>query len=226
MDRIEDYFYELKKCPLLRGIETDEMKDLFTFLGGYVREYSRGESLLHVGDLFSFTGIVLEGHIEGSFINENMDQVDINSFSPSDAFGMALNCQNELSVIELSAVKKSVVLHLDLRIIYSMQQPETPAQMKLLRNLLNSFSRQVVFLHRKVRVLSQKSIRDRIKVYFSEMPRKGSTVSPGMNKTSLARLLGVDRSALSRELSRMQDEGIIRVDKNTYEIIDEDFLYL
>ena len=55
--------------------QIDEMKDLFTFLGGYVRKYSRGESLLHVGALFSFTGIVLEGHIEGSLINENMDTI-------------------------------------------------------------------------------------------------------------------------------------------------------
>ena len=47
-----------------------------------------------------------------------------------------------------------------------------------------------------------------------------------LNQTQLARYLGVERSALSREMSHLRDEGIIDYDRKTVRVLDQDFLAL
>ena len=82
-----------------------------------------------------------------------------------------------------------------------------------------------MFLNRKVRILGQKKLRDKIKVYLRGLEKKeDGTMKVVFNKSALAEFLGVDRSALSRELKRMQDEEIIVVSKDHIQVLDPDFL--
>ena len=68
-------------------------------------------------------------------------------------------------------------------------------------------------LNQKVRILSQKSQRDRILIYLGTLPKdKNDFVKIPFTKTALAEYLGVNRSALSRELGRMQNEGLLVID--------------
>ena len=45
-----------------------------------------------------------------------------------------------------------------------------------------------------------------------------------MNRTELAACLNCDRSALSRELSRMQEEGLIELFRGSFKLPDPDQL--
>ena len=75
-------------------------------------------------------------------------------------------------------------------------------------------ARKNLILNQKVRILSQKSLRDRILIYLGTLPKdKNSFVKIPFTQTALAEYLGVNRSALSRELGRMQNEGLLIVDK-------------
>lgn len=80
---------------------------------------------------------------------------------------------------------------------------------------LKSLAKKNLILNQKVRILSQKGLRDRIIIYLSTLPkdREGVITIP-FTQTALAEHLGVNRSALSREFGRMQDEGILVIDKN------------
>ncbi len=85
-------------------------------------------------------------------------------------------------------------------------------ELLLTKNLLKILAGQNVFSNLKLRIANQKSLRDRILMYLhSLVPNtKGEVVVP-FTQTALAEFLGVNRSALSRELGRMQDEEIIVV---------------
>ena len=64
-----------------------------------------------------------------------------------------------------------------------------------------------------MRILSQKSLRDRVYIYLSSLPKdKNGYVKIPFTQTALAEYLGVNRSALSRELGRMQNEGLLVID--------------
>lgn len=70
-------------------------------------------------------------------------------------------------------------------------------------------------LSERIEVLSQRSIRDRLLSYFQLSSRRNGTVSFSMPFTGaeLADYLCVDRSAMLRELKKMREDGLVRVDK-------------
>lgn len=84
--------------------------------------------------------------------------------------------------------------------------------------------REIFFLNKKVEILAQKKIRDKIGIYFKMLQGNDSTINIPLNRQEMADFLGVDRSALSRELCTMRDEGIIEFNKNEFIILNSKWL--
>ena len=88
---------------------------------------------------------------------------------------------------------------------------------KLAQNLIRGLAAQNVYQNRKVRILSQKKLRDRIGIFLGEMLRQpDGAIRVELTTTAMAEFLGVNRSALSRELGAMQDEGLLRIEERRY----------
>ena len=88
----------------------------------------------------------------------------------------------------------------------------------------------LTLLHRKnvkqmhnMEMISNKYIPARILVWLSQqVQRRGSRkFTSSMGRLELADYLCVDRSALTRELGRMQEEGLVLVNKNEFELLME-----
>jgi CRP-like cAMP-binding protein len=74
---------------------------------------------------------------------------------------------------------------------------------------------------RKVEVVSKRSIREKVLSYLSLLAQNQESryVEVPMGRLELAEYLCVDRSALTRELAKMQEEGIIDYDKNIFRVL-------
>ena len=91
---------------------------------------------------------------------------------------------------------------------------------------MQEFARQVLAFNTKVRILGQKRLRDRLKIYLQTLtPNADGVYVLPYSRTSLADFLCVDRSALSRELCRMRDEGILSFSGSRIRILDSSFLH-
>lgn len=79
-------------------------------------------------------------------------------------------------------------------------------------------------MYHKLDIVSHKSLRDRILHYLSLQARKSNALAFDIpfSGSDLADYLNVDRSALSRELQRMAEDGLIRFTKNHFELLDTD----
>ncbi|MBR3971798.1 MAG: winged helix-turn-helix domain-containing protein, partial [Ruminococcus sp.] len=97
-----------------------------------------------------------------------------------------------------------------------------PLCRQVLKNILGGIAEKFWFLNRKIAYLSCKSLRSRIAMFLLDMQKKyGSfTFNLDYNREELSSLLGANRSALSRELSRMQSEKIISFYKSSFKIED------
>ena len=64
-------------------------------------------------------------------------------------------------------------------------------------------------------VLSQRTIREKLICYFMQLAAqaKASSFSLPFTIVDLADYLSIDRSAMTRELKRMKEEGLIEMDK-------------
>lgn len=79
--------------------------------------------------------------------------------------------------------------------------------------LIQILASQNVFSNLKLRIANQRVLRDRVLVYLHSLaPDANGFISVPFTRTALAGFLGVNRSALSRGLGRMQDDGLIAVD--------------
>jgi CRP-like cAMP-binding protein len=76
-------------------------------------------------------------------------------------------------------------------------------------------------LMRKVEVVSKRTIREKVLTYLSlqAQSQQSRYVELPLGRLELAEYLCVDRSALTRELAKMQEEGIIDFDKNIFRIL-------
>ena len=79
-------------------------------------------------------------------------------------------------------------------------------------------------LNEKAGYLSQRSTREKLLSYLSAQARRAGSASFRIpfDRQQLADFLSVNRSAMSAELSRMQGEGLLRVDRSAFTLLQKD----
>lgn len=217
----QDYIYSIRKCYLFDGIEDEQLIDAIKLLNGRIKKVAKDDYVVQLGGTMQYAGLLLKGKIESSFQNENFDQITMHTFTGGYLFGEGLVINHaKNSPVQVRAVEDSVVLFIDLEMIYAAAD-NSPIRNILAGNLIKSLAKKNLILNQKVRILSQKSLRDRIFIYLRTLPKdKDGYVKIPFTQTALAEYLGVNRSALSRELGRMQNEGLLVIDGKRIKIID------
>lgn len=219
----------LEENPIFTGLTADELERALELMRARRRVYERGELVQRLGEPFTHVGIVLEGAIEGSFDNERFDQVNMNRFGPGDSWGAAYACAGTAeSPIQLEALTLTQAVLLDVRPLMggtgtsATSSPDGAAlRAHLLRNMLALVSHQATFLARKVMILGQGTLRDRVVMFLRGLPADadGWRRLP-FTQTAMAQFIGANRSALSRELGRMADDGVIQLDGRRVRLLE------
>lgn len=213
----------LAASPLFQGLSSDELVAALKLLNARCHTFERGELVQRLGEPFDHVGILMSGEIEGSFDSERFDQINMNRFVAGDSYGAAYACTGtQASPIQLEALVTTEIVLLDVRPLMTPSGHESSSLREiLLRNLLATVAQQGTFLARKVRILGQKSLRDRIIVFFRGLPadQDGWRELP-FSQTTMAQFIGANRSAVSRELGRMMDDGLLRVDGRRVRLLE------
>ena len=215
-----DYLYSIRRCYLFERIEDKHLADAIKLLNGQIKKIRKDTFIVKLGGKMTSAGLLLKGKVESSFQNENFDQITMHTFSDGYLFGEALVINGaKNSPVQVRAVEDSIVLFIDLEMIYTVADG-SPIRTILAENLIKSLAKKNLILNQKVRILSQKSLRDRVYIYLASLPKdKNGYVKIPFTQTALAEHLGVNRSALSRELGRMQNEDVLKVDGKKMKII-------
>ena len=88
-------------------------------------------------------------------------------------------------------------------------------------NLLQAAVRKNMILSNRIFCTSSKTVRGRVLTYLSEVSvQEGSTTFQiPFNRQQMADYLNLDRSALSKELGKMQKEGLLIFCRNTFTLL-------
>ncbi len=208
---LNHYKQVVQSSSLFSDIPPELYPDALKFMKAQLKRYRKDEFILHTGQPFRYGILLLEGSIEGSFITENFHKINMNNFEKGMLIGESLACaREECSPIQLRAMTDITVLFLDFSVIYDTDHVKHSYQLRLSLNLVKLLSRQNVFLSNRIRILGQRTIRDRIIMYMDTLQKDSSgQISLPFTITAFAEYLGVNRSALSREMSNMEKEGVI-----------------
>lgn len=210
---IADYFPQLLHATLFEGLTATELPNVLRFLGASFRQYQKKEAIRFVQDAVPEAGFVLEGVIESSFLEEQFNKISMNRYQAGDSFLEAFVCADTTqSPIQLWAVTDCVVVILKLDRILNTAVCVCDHQRLLAINLAKILARQNVRTSLKLRIANQKGIRDRVLVHLYSLPADSSgwrTIP--FSQTAWAEYLGVNRSALSREIGKMIQDEVIEI---------------
>ena len=217
----------LLQHDLFEGIPAEALPELLNALGGELKRYAAGTDIMRMGRAPIVTGIILTGAVEVSFLNENADQIDMSIFEAGKSFGETMEGANlAASRMFVKALSDTLILRLQFRQLYERSSCSDPHRWRFTLNMLRRISQKGIFYQHKIRIMGQKSIRAKLSVYLQAIAGEDAAGLREMNQTQLARYLGVERSALSREMSHMRDEGLIDYDRKTLRVLQPDFLAL
>ena len=216
----------LDRCCLFDGIPEEKYPNVLSCLQARIDSYPVHAPIVSAGDRNFRAGILLEGTLEEYIYDENGNQVVIRHLGSSSVFGAELACGNALcSQFYIEASTDAKVLLLDFQTLLSETTLTCPHRMKVTANLLQELADQITFFNTKVRILSQKKLRDKIKVYLqTQQISSDGIIELSLSRSKLAEFLYVDRSALSRELCRMRDEGVLAFSGSRITMLDHYFL--
>ena len=131
------------------------------------------------------------------------------------------------SPVNVSAAEACLALYLPCEALLRPCAALHSAHLKLLQNWLETISDKYFALDRRLELICCKSLRGRICMWLLEQRERcgADTFSTAMTRTELAAFLNCDRSALSRELSRMQEEGLIELFRGSFKLPDPERLH-
>lgn len=216
-----DAYAFLAGVPAFRGVPADRCADVIRALDGMTRTYRKGEVIRNAGDELAWFGVVRTGEVQAGVFDGEHDQI-IERFGAGEVFGEAIALTNQRCPVEIRAVRDTKVVLIRVAPLFAghMRPAAAPYVTHLLANLMRDMAEKLVTLNFKLRILREPRLRERVLLYLRNL----SGASPGAvrlpyTRAELANYLGVDRSALSRELGRMQDDGLIRLDGREVELL-------
>jgi len=208
---MEGISLEAKRLPIFDGLVQKDIDVFNEAIGARIQTYKKGDRILRAYEENRYIGILVDGRAQvvsedrlgNEALGHTLDKGAIFG-CPSAVLGEEYNC------ISVDAVKDTTVLLLPYKNLLTRGIHTGHVHGIVMQNFLKILSRKMVLMMRKVEVLSQKSVRERLTVYLlheEEQQRRNDPRVPGRGQ--LAKYLECNRSALTREISHMKEEGLL-----------------
>ena len=207
--------------PLFQGIAPQDRLAMLHCTGYHIAGYPKGTPISLEQERIAHIGIVLEGAVD--MVKEDIwgNQTILARIGKDDLFGETFACGSDsLSVVSFEASKDAKILFMPFCKAMHTCSNGCEFHQKLVDNMVRIIADKNRELLRKIEVISQKTLRDKILSYLSIQAQQQNSryFEIPLGRIELAEYLCADRTALARELGKMKDEGLIDYDKNIFRI--------
>lgn len=210
---------KLRAHPLFAGSNDDGYAAALAALCHRRRVYAKGEYVKRADETMDFFGIVEDGLVQVYYENPDGTRAMMANVEPGESFGesIAYLGQEPLPVTVVAAADTTLSLFSPA----ALRSPSTPEIAALAERFTAHLARRTLAMNDRIQILSKPSLRQKLLAYFARCSHRahGKTFRVPFDRESFAAYLGCDRSALSRELSRMKQEGLIDYFKNDFRLL-------
>ena len=196
---------------LFANISNQNLEKLLKLLRADTFTCKKGVSLSYlIND--NFVGIVLEGYLEVIKRDYEGHRSIIETLEPMQVFGTTISSLNSPDY-DIETILDSKIILIDYNNILNFLEKGNHSYQKFLTNLLVIVTNKISEKNERITILTQKSIRNKLLEYFKITSLKNNSrhIYIPTTYTELAEYLAVDRSAMSRELKKLQNQGIIDI---------------
>lgn len=205
---------------LFRDLEDREREKALSFFSASARRYARGDQVHAPGTPFRAFGLILSGSVQVYMDELDGRQMLMAHVERGGTFGEAL-CFLEVpsSPVYAIAAERTEILWLRLDKVRSGGEDSESSRFR------NRFSAmmagKMLSMNDRIQILSKSSLRERLLTYFTQCSNRtgSSTFSVPFDRNGMAAYLCVNRTALSRELGKMKQDGMIDYYRNSFRIL-------
>lgn len=180
------------------------------------------EQFVYESDPCNRIGIVITGAVQLTRNRIDGSHVVLETVQANDSFGATYAFRDVATMgVGMRAVGETTVILFDIERITHPCHKVCFAHIQFVRNLLAVMSQKAFQIKQKLRIVSQRTIRDRLMtlLHIYAKRTKSSEFDLPYNRQALADFLCVDRSALSNEISKLQKAKLIAVERNHFKLL-------
>ena len=219
---MKKYIPTLKRTKLFAGVNDDEISAMLDCLQAKLLSYKKGDYVFRQGEPIDKITVLLEGNLLIQKDDFWGNRSIVNVIDIGEMFGEAYVAPESGAILnDVIADTDSVVIFFDIRKIITVCPSACDFHSRVVQNMFFAISEKNRKLVQKLGHLSKRSTRAKLISYLSEESKRQNrnTFTIPFNRQQLADFLSVDRSAMSSELCKMRDEGLLSFEKNRFTLL-------
>ena len=206
---------KLVDLPLFSGLTAKQISIFVTAIGCITKKFDKGAYIMRAFESNDYIWVMLSGKsqivVEDQFGNETSGHLLEKGYVMGEYNFSSIEAVTEIEVL-IIPYAKLIQMGPSLGQIHGI----------VMKNLLEAFSMKLILMMEKLELVSQKSLRRRIMIYLSQQSRhQKADVLQVPGRVQMAKVLSCNRSALTREIGLMEEEGIIETGKGWMKVIKE-----
>lgn len=206
---------------LFEGISPEDRKAMLGCIGYHIGNFKKGDIVAFEDENIRHIGIIISGSVD--MVKEDLwgNKTMLVRIRKDEVFGETFACGSDnLSVVTFMVSEDAKILFMPFdRVMHSCTMA-CQFHHRLIENMVHIIANKNRDLMRKVEVVSKRTIREKLLAYLSIQAQIQDSryFEIPLNRMELAEYLCVDRSALTRELAKMKDDGLIDYDRNCFRL--------
>lgn len=218
---------ELRNCSLFNGVKESDYQKLYSCLNAFEEDFKSGAEVCSYDRANGVLGVVLSGKIVIKKIDTNGNTIVLDTIDKNGVFSNAFNfTPTDLNFIGVYAIEPSKVLFFDYTKVFIRCESACDCHSTFVKNLFEIVIKKSKDLSQRLEIISNKTIKEKLLSYFSIISKKEGSKSftLKMSLTALAEYVCVDRSAMMRELKKLQEDGIIKINKKNVTLLYGEYI--
>ena len=219
---MKNYTDVLKTVRLFKGIEEADLQPLLSCLAAKSVRFEKGQTVFSIGERIEKYGIVLSGQVQVVQYDYYGNRSNLVKIDIGNLFGESFACA-EIKTLPVSVItmSESELLFIDCHRLAVPCAKACGFHSKLIQNMLNIVSMKNISLTQKIEFTSKRTTREKLLAYLSaEAKKSGSShFCIPFNRQELADYLSVERCAMSAELSKLRNDGVLKFHKNQFDLL-------
>lgn len=217
-------FHALSRSPLFSKMSNEEMELLFVAFRVDEVKFKKGEILAMQDEPVNRLIILIRGSVKAEMADPSGKVTKVEDiFAPYPIAILFLFGENNRFPVQATARESTDAIIIPKKSFLQMLSKSE----RLLKNYLDLSANYASRLSRKLYYMSFRTIRQRLAMYILDLSTKSEsdTITLDRSKASLAEYFGVSRPSVEREITNLQKEGFIQVDKKQISILRKKELY-
>ena len=219
---MEKFLPILRNSALFSGIAEEEILSLLSCMEAKFRRYGKGEYVLRQGDFLPDIAVLLEGSLHIQSEDYWGNRSILGHIPVGEIFGESYAFSHEEPLMnDVISIENSAVMFINAKKVLSACASACHFHTRTVQNLFTVLSEKNRKLVQKLGHIGKRSIREKLISYLSQESKKqkNADIRIPFNRQQLADFLSVDRSAMSYELCKMRDEGLLTFHKNAFRLL-------